>query len=333
MKRWLVAPILGFVGLLLTLGGVASCAVRMPGKTFTGPLAPLTSLEMERAATLERHIDVLAVQIGERNVHYQPAALADAEAYIIEELVSYGYTVERETYDADGVEVANVIAVLPGSAETVVVGAHYDSAPGTPGADDNASGVAALLVLADALEAEKPKRTIRLVAFTNEEPPWFHGEDMGSRHHARNSRERGDDIVAMLSLETLGYYRDEPGTQHYPSPLNLLYPDTGNFVGFVGNVASRSLVRRSIRTFRDEASFPSQGGAVPASIEGVGWSDHRSFWEQGYRAVMVTDTAPNRNPHYHQETDLPGELDVERLSRVVGGLRAVVLDLANGDAL
>lgn len=329
MKRWLYGGLFA-LGALLVMGiGTASCAIHMPGKNFSGELPPLSTTETSRVASLTAHIDMLAVEIGERNVHYEPAALAEAERYLIAELEGYGYTVERETYDADGVEVANLIAVLPGNDEIVVVGAHYDSAPGTPGADDNASGVAALLVLAQSLKDHKPVRTVRFVAFTNEEPPWFHGDDMGSRHNAGNARERGDDIVAMLSLETLGYYKDEPGTQVYPSPLNLLYPDTGNFIGFIGNVASKRLVRRSVRTFRENASFPSEGAAVPASIQGVGWSDHRSFWENDYAAIMVTDTAPNRNPHYHEPTDLPGQLDVDRLSQVVTGLQAIVLDLAD----
>ena len=282
---------LALVGMAL---GWASCAVRMPGPAHTGPLPELSTAEIVRAERLDTHIRTLSVDIGERNVGRTPASLARAEAYLTEELEELGLAVTREAWMADGVEVANLVVEYPGSEEIVVVGAHYDSAEGTPGADDNASGVAALLALA--AEVEPGERTLRLVWFTNEEPPWFHGPDMGSRVHARGAAERGEDIVAMLSLETLAYYRDEPGTQHYPPVVAALYPSEGNFVGFVANRKSQALVRAVTRSFREHAAFPSEGASLPASIEGVGWSDHRSFWEQGYPAVMVTDTAPNRNP-------------------------------------
>ena len=221
-----------------------------------------------------------------------------------------------------------MVAELPGSAEIVVIGAHYDSAVGTPGADDNASGVAALLVLARELRTRQPRRTLRFVAFTNEEPPWFHGPEMGARHHARAAKARGDEIVAMLSLESIGYYRDEPGSQRYPAPFGAFYPDRGDFLMFVGNVASTGLVRRSVKAFRSARRFPSEGAAVPASIPGVDWSDHRAFWEEGYKALMITDTAPNRNPRYHEPDDTADTVDVARLSLVVSGLRAVIEALA-----
>ncbi|TNE87399.1 MAG: M28 family peptidase [Deltaproteobacteria bacterium] len=320
------APALILLALLLVNGvGAAIRAVRMPGTSHTGPLPALTSQEAARVGRLTTTIDTLAVTIGERNVHHAPENLARAEAFLRGELESLGFEVRREAWVEDGVEVANLIAERPGNREIVLVGAHYDSAHGTPGADDNASGVAALLALA--AEVEPGPRTLRFVAFANEEPPFFHEADMGSRVHARGCAERGEDIVAMLSLETLAYYKDEPGTQVYPPVVSSLYPNTGNFVGFVADRSSLALVHRVTHSFREHAAFPSQGASLPASVEGVGWSDHRSFWEQGYPAVMVTDTAPNRNPHYHEPTDLPETLDVERLSRVVTGLVGVIEDL------
>ncbi|MCO4747047.1 MAG: M20/M25/M40 family metallo-hydrolase [Proteobacteria bacterium] len=325
----------GFIGLLVAIGVLAGLAftsvqvaIGMPGRTHKGELPPLTAVETERVERLAHDIETLAVTIGERNLANAPHALEEAEQFIAQSFGELGYEVRREPYTVEAVEVANLVAELPGSDEIVVIGAHYDSAPGTPGADDNATGVAAMLALATELRDAKPTATLRFVAFTNEEPPWFHGPEMGSRQYATAARERGDNVVAMLSLETLGYYRDEPGTQHYPSPFSLLYPDTGNFIGFIANPKSRPLVRRCVRTFREHVDFPSQGAALPASIQGIGWSDHRSFWENGYQAVMVTDTAPNRNPHYHEPTDLPVELDIQRLSRVVTGLKAVVEDLS-----
>jgi len=166
------------------------------------------------------------------------------------------------------------------------------------------------------------------VLFANEEPPYFQHAGMGSLTHARASARRDDHIDAMLSLESLGYYAEAPGSQRYPWPIGLLYPDRADFVAFVGNVGSRALVREAIGTFRSAVSFPSEGAALPASIPGVGWSDHWSFWESGYRAVMVTDTAPYRNPNYHEPTDLPGTLDYQRLARVTIGLTHVVEHLA-----
>jgi Zn-dependent M28 family amino/carboxypeptidase len=169
---------------------------------------------------------------------------------------------------------------------------------------------------------------VRCVLFVNEEPPYFQTEDMGSLAYARRSRARGEAIVAMLSLETLGYYSDEPGSQAYPPPFGLLYPKTGRFVGFVGNLGSRGLVRRAVRAFRRSAAFPSEGVAAPGWIMGIGWSDHWAFWETGYPGVMVTDTALFRYPHYHAPTDTPDRIDYGRLARVVDGLHGVVTALA-----
>ncbi len=132
----------------------------------------------------------------------------------------------------------------------------------------------------------------------------------------------------MLSLETLGYFNDAPGTQQYPPPLGLCYPSEGNFIAFVGNVSSRSLVRRCVKTFRANAAFPSEGAALPSFLPGVGWSDHESFWENGYPALMVTDTAPFRFADYHHRSDTPDKIDYERCARVVAGVEQVVRELA-----
>ena len=188
----------------------------------------------------------------------------------------------------------------------------------------------ARLPVARALNAGKhaPARTVRFVAFVNEEPPYFWNAEMGSLVYARSCRARGDDVVAMLSLETLGYYRDAPGTQKYPPIVSWFYPDRGDFVAFVGNLGSRSVVRDAIRTFRGAVAFPSEGAALPSFVAGVGWSDQWSFWQVGYPGVMVTDTAPFRNPHYHQPGDVPATLDYARMARVTEGLVAVVKKLA-----
>ena len=169
---------------------------------------------------------------------------------------------------------------------------------------------------------------MRFVAFVNEEPPFYRSEQMGSRVYARRSRERRDHIVAMLSLETIGYYSDEPGSQLYPFPLRFFYPSTGNFLAFVANLGSRKLLREALASFRRNAQFPSEGVAAPAFIPGVDWSDHWSFWQESYPALMVTDTALYRYPHYHTLQDTPDKVDYERLARVVKGLHGMLRDLA-----
>ena len=152
---------------------------------------------------------------------------------------------------------------------------------------------------------------------------------MGSLVYAIRSRQRGENITAMLSLETIGYYSDEQGSQAYPFPFNAFYPRKGNFIGFVGNLSSRSLVRRAIGTFRQTTDFPSEGAAAPGSLTGIGWSDHWSFWQEGYRAIMITDTAPFRYIHYHEISDRPAHLDYDRMARVVSGLSNVIVELAD----
>ncbi|MFZ5441434.1 MAG: M28 family peptidase, partial [Myxococcota bacterium] len=170
--------------------------------------------------------------------------------------------------------------------------------------------------------------TVRFVFFTNEEPPFFETVGMGSEVNARAARARGDDVRAMLSLETLGYFVDEAGSQHYPWPFSLAYPSTGGFVAFVADDASRELVHRALTVFRAKARVPSEGAALPRFVEGAAWSDHGPYWRQGYRAFMVTDTAPFRNPHYHRASDTPEKLDYRRLALTAEGLVFVVEALA-----
>jgi Zn-dependent M28 family amino/carboxypeptidase len=303
--------------------------ILMPGRSYRGTLPPLTEAQAGLAARLRADVETIAGDIGERNT-LRPAALAAAARLIEGRLESVGYGVRRHEFQAEGITVANLEALVPGGAaadQIVVVGAHYDSVWGCPAANDNASGVAAGLALAEAFAGRPASRTLRFVFFANEEPPFFQTEQMGSLVYARECRSRGERVVAMLSLETIGYYSDREGSQRYPPPLGLLYPSRGDFIGFVGNVASRWLVRRAVGAFRRHAKFPSEGGALPAFFPGVGWSDHWAFWEQGYPAVMVTDTAPFRYPHYHLSTDTPQHLDYQRMARVVEGLQAVVRDL------
>ncbi len=302
---------------------------RMPGVSFTGALPALSPEVIELGDKLRAHVEMLGGTIGERNV-WHPEALDAAVAYVREQLSGAGYEVGEQPYQVEGRTVLNLDASLPGSAladEIVLVGAHYDSLRGSPGANDNATGIAAVLEIAHTLRDRKVPRTLRFVAFVNEEPPFFQTNQMGSRVYARRCQERGEKIVAMLAPETIGYYSDEKGSQRYPFPFNLFYPDTGNFIGFIGNYDSRRLVSRCVESFRRHAQFPSEGAAVPGLFEGVGWSDHWSFWQEGYAGLMVTDTAPFRYRHYHTQEDTPDRVNYDRMSRVVAGLVRVVEDL------
>jgi hypothetical protein len=318
------------VALLLIIGG-ASAFMTMPDQSYHGRLKPLTGDEAGMSMRLAAHVRKLAGEIGERTVEHS-AALERSGEYVEEEFVALGFNVRTQDYFIGDTVVRNIEAEKAGTRhpdEIVLVGAHYDSPPGSPGANDNGSGVAALLELARIFKDKEPARTIRFVAFVNEEPPYFMTDDMGSRVYARHAKELGETIVAMLSLETIGYYSDEKGSQLYPAPLHHFYPDTGNFIAFIGNLASRNLVHRCIATFRRTAAFPSEGAAVPGVVPGAGWSDHWSFWQEGYPAIMVTDTAPFRYPYYHEALDTPDKLDYDRMARVVSGLTHVILELAD----
>lgn len=320
------------VALILAIAfGVYMCA--MPGKTHQGPLAPLTAEELQLRDRLKTHIQKLAGEIGVRELERHPKALEAAAGYIRTALADLGTTVGEQAFKAAGQTVRNLEVEYRGTArpeEILVVGAHYDSMPATPGADDNASGVAGVLELARLLRRRPLERTVRLVAYVNEENPYFGSAAMGSLASARRSRERGEKLIGMFSLECIGYYSDAPGSQRYPFPFNLIYPKTGNFIGFVGNVASRALVRRTVKAFRKNAAFPSEGTAAPGKIEGIGWSDHWAYWEAGYPALMVTDTAFFRNANYHTKQDTPETIDYDRTARVVAGLAKTIEDLTAG---
>ena len=305
----------------------------MPGRSFRGPLPLLTEEQRVLSIELEHTVRVLAGEIGERHLA-RPEALASAAEAVAGFLAESGLEVRRQPFVAGGAATAVNLWVdvlgreRPG--ELVVVGAHYDTVEGSPGADDNASGVAALVALARRFATSAPDRTLRFVAFANEEPPWFLTESMGSLVHARGlASQDGIRVAAMLSLESLGTYDDAPGSQTYPLPiLTWIYPDRADFVAFVGNRDSRGLLRRCVEVFRAGTSFPSEGAALFEWIPGVGWSDHWSFWRTGVPAVMVTGTAPFRNPRYHTAADVPERVDCERLARVVEGLERVVAALA-----
>jgi len=318
MNSRVTVAIAGVVALLLLIGVFLLLRQRRMG------FSPSTALRNPAlAAELRRDVEALCA-IGPRNT-FIPENLAAAANHI--ENAFAGYTVERQRYVAEGVSVENLIVEIRGSTcpeEIVIVGAHYDSVDASPGADDNASGVAGMLALARRFANARPARTLRFVAWTNEEPPHFQTSTMGSLVYARRCRERKERIVAALSLEMLGYYKDEPGSQQYPPPLSALYPDTADFIGFAGNIGSRALVNRCVTAFRARSTFPAHAAVLPELIPQTGWSDQWSFWQFGWPALMVTDTALYRNPHYHTARDTPDKLDYERMAMVVDGVAGVI---------
>jgi hypothetical protein len=304
--------------------------IRMPGTSYHGPLPAADAQLLDLVNELRRDVEHLAGQIGQRNLSSHPKELARAADWIETELSGMGKKVQRQIFEVDGATCCNLDAEILGAAtpnEIVVVGAHYDSVIGTPGANDNGSGVAALQALARRFARRKINRTLRFVAFVNEEPPYFQTEQMGSWVYAKRCRQRNENITAMLSLETIGFYSDSPDSQKYPPPMNLFYPSTGNFIGFVGNTRSGDLVRQVVAAFRRHEQFPSEGGAASERITGVGFSDQWSFWQEGYPGLMVTDTAMFRYRYYHETDDTPDKIDYERMARVVRGLEKVVGEL------
>lgn len=281
------------------------------------------------AGILKAHVVRLARDIGDRSV-FRYERLLEARDYIAAELAASGYAVEFQEFTSSGRAVHNVIAEKRGTSEPdriIVVGAHYDTCF-NPGADDNASAVAGMLELARFLAGKDADRTVRFVAFVNEEPPFFKGDEMGSRVYARRARRRDDDIRAAVILESIGYYSDRLNSQRYPPLLGPFFPNRGNFIAVVGNRSSRDLVSSLSEGFRKKTSFPIETIAAFGFVPGIDLSDHWAFWKEGYPAVMVTDTAFFRNPHYHRPTDTYEKLDYDRMAEVVKGLKGSLLDLA-----
>jgi Zn-dependent M28 family amino/carboxypeptidase len=321
--------------LLITVAGMTTAAyfsTHMPGASFQAAPAPLTIADTALRAQLVRHVAMLAGTIGERNAG-KLRMLEAAATYISNTLQRSGYAVQRQNFTYAGMALGNLAAALPGTthpAEIIVVGAHYDTVSGTPGADDNASGVAALLALADRCATQRYARTLRFVAFVNEEPPFFQTEDMGSLVYAKSCAAQREKIQAMLCLEMLGYYSAAPASQRFPEGtgwlLQRVLPTTGDFIGFTANVRSLRLLRRSVSVFRTHAQIPSEGAVLPEFLSGM--SDNWSFWQAGYPAVMITDTAMFRNPHYHEAGDTPATLNYDAMTHVTRGVAALITDLA-----
>ncbi|MFB3926085.1 MAG: M20/M25/M40 family metallo-hydrolase [Syntrophales bacterium] len=285
------------------------------------------------AIDLYRHVETLSVKIGSRSV-FEYAQIDAAKEYIETVLRDSGIPYSLQTYSFEGKTYSNVIVTIAGkirSAEVVIFGAHYDSVLGTPGADDNASGVSILLEMCRALRSFSPGRTLKLVFFALEEHPIFHTENMGSYVYAAWARESTEDIRAMVALEMLGYYSDVKGAQSFPLPfMSLIYSSTPDFVAVVGNPKSKDIVKRIRDSIRKVPGLPVETLAASGMVPGVDLSDHAPFWDMGYPAVMITDTAFYRNPNYHSPSDTIETLDFEKMSLLLKGLIQTARDLADG---
>lgn len=281
-------------------------------------------------ARLRRHVEVLTREIGDRSVA-RPEHLNRAARYIESAYAEMGLAVQREPYPYGGMTVMNLIAektLGTSPRPRYVLGAHYDTVSGTAGADDNASAVAVQLETARCLAARKRQipglATVRFVSFTLEEPPAFNTRHQGSRVHVKNLKKANIPVDGMLCLEMVGFTCRKPGCQDYPFPLMFFgYPDTGDFVGIVGDFQSRRFTRAVAGAFRRNPDLP----LVHLTVPSKGWlpppvrlSDHASFWDAGIPAVMITDTAFYRNPHYHLSSDTMDTLDFEFMAQLVKSL-------------
>jgi hypothetical protein len=328
---WISAAV-AIVIALMTLA--VQRTIVFPRQPFDGPLPPLS--DAMRAMALRLETDVRGVASVPHNIAH-PAALAKAAAHIETALRSAGHEPIFQRFVVDGCEVCNIEAVIPArsgskpNAGTLVIGAHYDAPDDSPGANDNGTGVAALLELARSLATTRPDRRLRLVFFVNEEQPYGKTADMGSYRHAKALKESREPVLGMIALETIGHFSDRPGSQRFPFPFGLLFPDRGNFVAFVGMTRARRFVFDVVAAFRAVAHFPSIGGVAPGCIEGIDLSDHWAYDHFGFPALMVTDTAPFRNPFYHSPADTPDTVDYVNLARVTHGVDAMIRRLCGPD--
>jgi hypothetical protein len=329
--------VVAFVALYATILGTWKFMMPPSGQHTETP--PLTEFEQNLSEQLKEDVFALSDQIGERNV-FRSGTMEQTAGWIISRFTDFGYEPEIHTHRRSGIIGApeggtsdNIIAEVTGTntpEKIIIIGAHYDSVVHSPGANDNASAVAVMMALAATFVNQPQPKTVRFVAFANEEPPFFKTENMGSYAYAARSRDLGEDITAMMALDGLGFFSDEPGSQSYPFPgIGLMYPDKANFIGFVTRLRDTSLLNRVTREFQEHATIPAEGAALPGFIPGVSWSDHWSFWQHGYSAFLVTDTLLFRDPYYHTSSDTPERLDYESMARVTVGLQKVIEMLAS----
>ncbi|EPX64690.1 peptidase M28 [Cystobacter fuscus DSM 2262] len=317
---------MGWILVAMGLGGLAAVGYgvgRAPSEpeSSASPCTP-GHVDPER---LKAHVRTLSETFVPRD-HLHPENLERTADYLAEALTRAGGRVRSEPYSVGETRYRNVVATFgPESGERLVIGAHYDAAEGAPGADDNASGVAGLMELAVLLGARPPPMRVDLVGFTLEEPPHFRQPTMGSKVHARALRQQGVKVRAMISLESLGYFSDAPNSQRYPvAALEWRYPSRGQFIAVVGRTDEQALITTVHDALRAREGLATESLAAPRSLTGVDFSDHASFWDEGYPAVLVTDTALFRNPGYHTAEDTWDRLDYARMALTVQGVQCAV---------
>jgi hypothetical protein len=322
--------LLWFFLIALVLGAALGFVCTAPGISFPGAAGALTEEEGELSRDLKFSVQHLAADIGARGGQ-KTGALQEARESIERELRSAGLSPVETSFDGGGSQLYNLQADLVGknASEVVILGAHYDTMPYSPGADDNASGCAALIAIARSLRRESFERTVRFVFFAGSEGPIAGTENMGSRAVARAAKAKNEHVVVMLSLDNLGFYSDADGSQTRPLPLTPCYPSHGDFVAFVGNFSSRGILHKCVSDFRRFAQIPSACACLPGWIPGLSNGDQASFWREGIPAVLVTDTGALRNANYQLQTDTADRLDYTRLTRAVEALAHLTRDLAS----
>ena len=302
--------------------------------------APIEGALRDSLPSIERalHADVayLTQTIGPRNPPHAEA-LRRAEAWVTERWSTQGYDVLRQPFEVEGVECANLEIAIPGRSrpsEIVLLSAQYDTWPDSPGANNNGSGMVVLLKVSEWLRDARLDRTVRLLAFTTQEPPYDNTPHMGSLRYARGCRERGENILAALSMDAIGIYKHEPGTQKIPFPFSLFYPTRGDFLAFIANLESRPYVVTATRGFKKWSAFPIEAASVPHWVKGAAWSDHGSFWKMGYPGIQITDTGAFRAASHTTKDDTIEKLDFAALARISLGMYGAVVELASaeGDA-
>jgi len=279
---------------------------------------------------LKKTVIILSQDIAERNfIKYEQ--LNKTADFIHQTFKDYNYQIENQVYKIAQKNFRNIIATKQGQTapnKIIIIGAHYDSVIGSPGADDNASGIAGLLILAELLSKEKLPITLKFIAFVNEEPPFFQSDLMGSAIYAKRAKEEKEDIQIMICLESIGYYSDKQNSQSYPPFLNFFYPSQANFIALVGNAQSAKYVKAIKKIFTNYSNVPMEtliGFSLLAPA--IRFSDHDSFWKSGYKAVMLTDSAFYRTPYYHTSEDTYEKLDYNKMAQVIMGLYQVLLQL------
>lgn len=322
-----------FLGVLAALIGAGGFYISStPGVNQRSGLSPLNEREKETVEKLRTHVVTIARDIGARGSQ-KPLSTTKTEEYIEVELKRMGLSWKQMNFDAKNGVGHNFEVELPGARnakEIVIVSAHLDSARGSPGANGDASGCAALIEIARNLAGTACGRQVKFVFFGDGEEPYTATARAGCHHYLEQALQRKDNIVAMLSLDAVGCYDAKPGTQSVTFPFNFFYPSTADFLAFVGNLGSRALMRDCVQTFRSATSLPAEGGAFPSWIPYADNSDHAPFWKKGIHAVWVTDTGSLRSSVIGTPGDMYDRIDYERLARAVTGLTKVVSALANG---